>query len=101
VKLYVCWNVKRGPWGHPCGNAHHALREAGHHPEVIKAYGLRILPGFLNRTKGRREAERLTGRNVVPVLVTDDGSVISESREIVAWAQANPARAAAPTGSPA
>jgi glutaredoxin 2 len=36
----------------------------------------------------------LTGQNWVPVLVTDDGEVIRESRKIVEWAKANPAGAA-------
>ena len=64
MKLYVCWNTTKGPFGHPCGNAYHALREAGHDPEVIKSYGLRVVPDFFNRTEGRREVERLTGRKV-------------------------------------
>jgi glutathione S-transferase len=33
----------------------------------------------------------LTGRETVPVLVTDEGEVITESREIAAWAKAHPA----------
>ena len=31
---------------------------------------------------------------MVPVLVTDDGEVVHESRQIVAWAKAHPAGAA-------
>ncbi len=92
VKLYVCWNVKRGPWGHPCGSAHHALRGAGYEPEVIKAHGLRVLPDLFNRTEGRREVKRLTGSNTVPVLVTDGGEVVADSKNIVAWAHEHPAR---------
>ena len=92
MKLIVCWNVSRGPFGHPCGVAHHALREAGHDPVVVKARGLRLLPDALNRSAGRREAKRLTGKSVVPVLVTDDGEVVAESAAIAAWARANPAR---------
>jgi len=95
VKLYVCWNVKRGPLGHPCGNAHHALRQAGHEPEVIKAHGSRLLPDRFNQTDGRREATRLTGNKTVPILVTDEGEVVSDSKAIVAWAREHPA------GSPA
>jgi len=91
VKLYVCWNVKRGPFGHACGNAYHGLRHAGHDPEVIKSRGLRILPDLFNRTEGRREAKRLTGSKTVPVLVTDDGEVVSDSKKIVAWAREHPA----------
>ena len=95
MKLYVCWNVKRGPLGHPCGNAHHALRQAGHEPEVIKAHGSRLLPDRFNQTDGRREATRLTGNKTVPILVTDEGEVVSDSKAIVAWAREHPA------GSPA
>lgn len=91
MKLYVCWNVNRGPFGHACGDAHHALREAGHDPEVVKSYGFRKLPERFNRSEGRRDARRLTGSTTVPVLVTDDGEVVSDSKRIVAWARAHPA----------
>ena len=94
MKLYICYGTFPAPWrpgGHPCRNAHRALKEAGHDPEVIRSYGLAILPGFLNATHGRREVERLTGNRWVPTLVLDDGTVIDGSREIVAWARANPA----------
>jgi hypothetical protein len=91
MRLYVCWNARRGPLGHPCGDARRALREAGHDPEVVRAYGLRRLPRAFNRTAGRREVERLTGDLAVPVLVTDDGGVIAGSERIVAWARAHPA----------
>jgi hypothetical protein len=97
MKLYVCWGTfsTPRPGGHPCRNAHEALREAGHDPEVIKSYGLAILPGPFNATEGRREAKRLTGEYTVPVLVTDSGEVVADSKNIVAWAQKNPASAAA------
>ncbi|MBA2764699.1 MAG: glutathione S-transferase domain-containing protein [Thermoleophilaceae bacterium] len=90
MKLYVCWGTFHTPrpGGHPCGNAYDALREAGHDPEVIKAYGLAPLPDL---TSGRREVKRLTGKSWVPVLVTDDGEIINESKSIAAWAEANPA----------
>jgi len=92
VKLYVCWNTSPGPGErHPCGKAHRALREAGHDPEVIKSYGLAALPDLFNRSEGRREAKRLTGSKTVPVLVTDEGEVVSDSKEIVAWAREHPA----------
>ena len=99
MKLYVCYGTFKTsprPGGHPCGNAYHALRDAGHDPEVIKSYGLAVLPDAFNKTSGRQEVKRLTGGdNMVPVLVTDDGEVISDSKKIVAWAKANPAGAAA------
>lgn len=100
MKLYVCWGTfpvpwprSEGPWrpsGHPCKRAHDALKEAGHSPEVVKAYGLGSLPDF---TRARKEVKRLTGESWVPVLVLDDGVVVKGSKGIVAWARDNPARA--------
>jgi hypothetical protein len=99
MKLYVCygtWKPAPRPGGHPCGTAYHALKDAGYDPEVKRAYGLGALPEAFNATSGRREVKRLTGNIWVPALVTDDGTVIQGSREIAAWAQANPAAAASP-----
>jgi hypothetical protein len=94
MKLYICWGTFQTPrpGGHPCANAYHALRDAGHDPEVVKTYGFALLPDL---TSGRREVKRLTGKSWVPVLVTDDGETIEDSKSIVAWAKAHPARAAA------
>jgi hypothetical protein len=98
MKLYVCWGtfpMPVRPGGHPCGNAYRALREAGHDPEVVKSYGLVILPDpIFNRSAGRQEVKRLTGDSMVPMLVTDDGEVIKDSKKIVEWARRNPAGAA-------
>jgi hypothetical protein len=94
VRLYVCFGTFRAaprPGGHPCGNAHKALVEAGHDPEVVKVYGWGMLPDALNFTPGRREVKRLTGKTTVPLLVTDDGELVQESDKIAAWALANPA----------
>ena len=100
MKLYVCWGTFPVPWprkgaswqprAHPCKVAHDALREAGHSPKVVRAYGLGRLPDF---TSARREVKRLTGESFVPVLVLDDGEVIAESKRIAAWARAHPAGA--------
>ena len=101
MKLYVCWGTfttTPRPGGHPCGNAYQALKEAGHDPEVVKSYGLGVLPGIFNRTRGRQEVKEMTGSYTVPVLVTDDGEVVGESKKIVAWAKSHPA--GAPAGSP-
>lgn len=90
MKLYVCWGTfpTPRPGGHPCKTAYDALRDAGHQPEVVKTYGLAPLPDL---TSGRKEVRRLTGQSWVPVLVTDDGEAIQESKAIVAWAKAHPA----------
>ena len=99
MKLYVCWGTFQTPrpGGHPCGNAYEALRDAGHDPEVVKVRGLGIGPSFMHWvTDGRREVEELTGQRVVPVLITDDGETITESKRIVEWAKAHPATATTP-----
>ena len=93
MELFVCWGTftrTPRPGGHPCGNAYHALKDAGHDPEVKRAYGLGPLPGIL-ATPGRREVEKLTGNRWVPTLVLDEGTVVDGSHEIIAWAKAHPA----------
>lgn len=64
---------------------------AGHDPEVVRVRGLGIGPLHWV-TDGRREVEELTGQRAVPVLVTDDGEAIADSKSIIAWAEQNPAR---------
>jgi glutathione S-transferase len=93
VKLYICYGTFQTPrpGGHPCANAHAALREAGWDPQLVKSYGFGLLPDFLNPSRGRREVRKLTGQSWVPVLVTDDGEVIQDSKRIVEWAQSHPA----------
>ncbi len=66
--------------------------QAGYEPEVIRSYGLGPLPGLVNDlTRGRREVKQLTGSYWVPVLVTDDETVIQGSEKIIRWARENPA----------
>jgi hypothetical protein len=94
MKLYICWGTFQTPrpGGHPCHNAYQALRMAGYDPELVKVYGLGVGPRvFQWVTDGRREVEELTGQREVPVLVTDAGEVINDSKRIVAWAEENPA----------
>ncbi|CAN5542823.1 hypothetical protein BH10ACT11_BH10ACT11_00790 [soil metagenome] len=94
MKLYVCWNTMPTPrpGGHPCANAHKALREAGYEPEVIKVHGLGVGP-LKWITDGRRKLEKLTGKPVVPVMINDDGETIADSKDIIEWAEAHPAPA--------
>jgi hypothetical protein len=94
VKLYVCWGTFQTPrpQGHPCHNAYQALKMAGHDPDVIKVRGLGIGPSFMHLiTSGRREVEEVSGQRAVPVLVADDGEVVTDSSRIVEWAEAHPA----------
>ena len=60
---------------------------------VIDAvHGLGVGPDFVHiKTAGRKEVERISGQDTVPVLVTDDGEVITDSKRIVTWAEAKPA----------
>ena len=97
MKLYVCYGTfsTPRPGGHPCRNAYRALQDAGYDPEVVKTYGWGALPDALN-PGGRKEVKRLTGNTWVPVLVTDDDTVVDGSKEIVAWAQEHPAGVPAP-----
>ena len=92
MKLYICYGTfpTPRPGGHPCRNAAHALQEAGHDPELIKAYGFGALPDALN-TPRRREVKKLTGNAWVPALVLDDGTVVDGSDSIIAWAKEHPA----------
>jgi len=91
MKLYVCWGTFHSPrpGGHPCGNAFRALRDAGHDPEVVKTYGLGLLPDALNGPR-RKEVKRLTGSSWVPALVLDDGTVVDGSQNIADWASKHP-----------
>ena len=94
MKLYVCWGTFQTPrpQGHPCHNAYQALKMAGHDPDVIKVRGLGIGPSFMHLiTSGRREVEEVSGQRAVPVLVADDGQVVTDSSRIVEWAEAHPA----------
>ena len=98
--LYTCSFEKTGgglpaPIAHPCGRAAKALDEAGCDYEIktVKGGTLRVwtLP---SRARDRAEVEKLSGQRAVPILVLDDGEVITGSGRIVEWAQAHePARA--------
>ena len=92
MKLYVCWTTMQTPrpGGHPCANAYHALRDAGHDPEVVQVRGLGVGPSAFHWvTDGRREVEAISGQRTVQVLVTDDGEVITESKRITEWAESH------------
>jgi hypothetical protein len=99
MKLYVCWGSCPVPGGRPCRIAYEALEKAGHDPKVIKAHGGRLLPDFLDWAEGGHEAQRLTDNRRVPILLTDEGEVVAETRNIVAWAERHPASAGTASGS--
>lgn len=90
MKLYTCGQTDHGAaLGHPCGRAARALRAAGHTFDIEVVEGYRLLPWT---RRGKREAIReLTGGEDVPVLVADDGEVVSGTGTIVRWAKDHPA----------
>ena len=92
--LYTCGQKKRGaslgPM-HPCAYAAKALDEAGYEYELRPQGSYRLMPWtWGSRGKDRAEVKALSGTNEVPVLVLDDGTVISDSRRIVKWAKEHP-----------
>jgi hypothetical protein len=94
--LYTCGQKKSGPrLMHPCAAAGKALDDAGYQYELKTVGGYRLMPWtWRNRSVDRDEVRRLSGTNEVPILILDNGEVISDSRRIVRWAREHPAGAA-------
>jgi glutathione S-transferase len=97
--LYTCGQQTHGPaLLHPCAKAGKALDDAGYEYEMkVKGGGYRLLPWtWGSRDEERAEVRELSGSDEVPILVLDDGEVISGSGTIARWAGEHPvARAAA------
>lgn len=91
--LYTCEQKTTGPaLMHPCAKAGKALDEAGYEYEIRTVKGYRMMFWTWGRRKEQRaEVRRLSGRDEVPILVLDDGEVVSGSGEIAAWAKEHPA----------
>ncbi len=99
VVLYVCpsgtsFGGLPAPIAHPCGRAAKALDDAGHSYErkTVKGGAMKFWT-WPARARDRVEVERLSGQRAVPILVLDDGSVITGSGAIVRWAETNPSAA--------
>jgi glutathione S-transferase len=92
VVLYTCGQKTHGPaFAHPCGKAGKALDDAGYEYEIKTVGGYRLMPWtWAGRGDDRAEVRELSGTNEVPVLVLDDGSVVSGSGTISRWARENP-----------
>ena len=95
--LYTCGQKKLGPgFAHPCAKAAKALDAAGYTYELRVVGGYRLMPWtWGNRGEERAEIKKLSGTNEVPVLVLDDGEVISGSGTIARWAGEHPAASSA------
>jgi glutathione S-transferase len=95
--LYTCAQKKRGPAAlHPCAKAGKALDAAGYEFEIKVVGGYRAAPWtWGSRDADRTEVKELSGSNEVPILVLDDGEVISGSGTIARWAKEHPVARAA------
>lgn len=87
MRLYVCAFEKAGAPMHPCARAARALDDNGHRYELRRVRGGSLKPWtWPSRARDRAEVEALSGQRAVPILVLDDGEVITGSGEISAWA---------------
>jgi glutathione S-transferase len=83
--LYVCHGDDGGPRVHPCRRVQEALRAEGiEYDKVIAAHGSPI--PFL-RKGSRDDLVAATGSKKLPALKLADGTVITNSRAIIAWAK--------------
>ncbi len=90
--LYTCPQKKRGPaFVHPCAKAAKALDAAGYEYELKVVGGSRLAAWtWSRRDADRAEVRKLSGTNEVPILVLDDGEVVSGSGTIARWAHEHP-----------
>jgi glutathione S-transferase len=95
--LYTCPAGKAGAPAHPCARAAKALDDAGHtyDRKQVKG-GTLLLWTWPRRARDRAEIRRLSGQNAVPILVLDDGQVVTGSGDVVRWARANHPAGGAP-----
>ena len=95
--LYTCGQKTSGPgFAHPCAKAGNALEAAGYDYEIKTVGGYRMMPWtWGRRERDRAEVKKLSGQSNVPILVLDDGEVISGSGEIARWAREHPVSRAA------
>lgn len=91
VVLYTCALGKAGGGlpavvAHPCGRAAKALDDAGlgYRIEEVRGGSLKFWT-WPSRARDRAEVQRLSGQRAVPILVLDDGHVITGTQSIVDW----------------
>jgi glutathione S-transferase len=81
--LWVCHGDDRGAPLHPCARVQKAFRDAGvEYDKIIGGHGSPI--PFL-RKGSRDELRAATGQEKLPALKLPDGTVLTHSREILAW----------------
>jgi hypothetical protein len=83
--LFVCHGDDGGPQVHPCRRVQEGLRAADiRYDKVIAAHGSPV--PFL-RKGSRDDLRAATGDTKLPALKLPDGTVITHSRAILAWAR--------------
>src|SRR6201999_1543487 len=81
--LFVCHGDDGGPKLHPCRRVQEALRASGiEYEKVIGGHGS---PFPWGRRGPRDELREATGDTKLPTLKLADGTVIKNSRPILAW----------------
>ena len=86
--LYVCSGDDGGPKVHPCRRVQDALRAKGiEYDKEVAAHGSPI--PFL-RKGSRDELEAKTGTTKLPAMKLPDGTVLTHSRDILAWIKRQP-----------
>jgi glutathione S-transferase len=81
--LFVCHGDDGGPRMHPCRRVQEALRAANiEYDKVVAAHGSPI--PFL-RKGSREDLKAQTGSDKLPTLKLADGTVITNSRDILSW----------------
>ena len=86
--LYVCSGDDGGPKVHPCRRVQDALRAKGiEYDKEVAAHGSPI--PFL-RKGSRDDLEAKTGTTKLPAMKLPDGTVLTHSRDILAWIKRQP-----------
>jgi glutathione S-transferase len=89
--LYVCHGDDGGLRFHPCRRVQDAMRAKGIVYEKVIAGRGNPVP-FL-RKGSREELREATGETKLPALKLPDGTVITQSRAILAWVDQQPVAA--------
>jgi glutathione S-transferase len=87
MTLHVCHIDDGGPPPHACRRAQRALRVAGHDFEKVVSGRGKLFGLFTTGT--RPELRAISGQEKLPVLRLADGTTVSGSAKIIAWARAN------------
>jgi glutathione S-transferase len=86
--LYVCHGDQGGPRVHPCRRVQEALQAKRiRYEKVVAAHGS---PFPFLRKGSREELRQATGETKLPALKLPDGTVLTHSRAILAWVEAQP-----------